>query len=184
MTNVSRVSEALIPSPCGRGREARSAGRVRAVRLYDHQPIGTVPRARQLRRDAPEPERRLLRALRDAFPALKWRHQTPVGPFYVDLLCFSEKLVVEVDGDTHADMERSDAARTAIIEGEGFRVIRVANNDVMANINGVVEMIGNSLSLWEREGAAKPRKGEGSSKALPSPRAATRLAPLPMGEGK
>jgi len=56
------------------------------MRLYANQPIGTVPRARQLRRDAPEPERRLLRALRESFPHLKWRHQSPLGPYYSDIL--------------------------------------------------------------------------------------------------
>ncbi len=44
-----------------------------------------------------------------------------------------------------------------------------------------------SLSLWEREGAPKGRKGEGRVQALPylpSPRAAAQLAPLPQGEGR
>ncbi|GGA34923.1 endonuclease domain-containing protein [Sphingomonas psychrolutea] len=134
------------------------------MRLYDNQPSGTVPRARQLRRDAPEPERWLLRALRETFPTLKWRHQAPVGPFYADILCFSEKLVIEVDGDTHADQAGRDASRTKIIEGEGCRVLRFSNNDVMENREGVVAAI--SLSLREREGArsAKPRgKGEDST---------------------
>lgn len=75
------------------------------MRLHANQPIGTVPRARALRREAPAPERRLLRALREAFPTLKWRHQAPVGPFFADILCFSERLVIEVDGDTHANAE-------------------------------------------------------------------------------
>ncbi|WP_423605533.1 endonuclease domain-containing protein [Sphingomonas sp. MS122] len=83
------------------------------MRLYANQPSGTVPRARQLRRDAPEPERRLLRALREAFPAHKWRHQAPVGPFYADILCFSEALVIEVDGDTHAGSASRVAALLA-----------------------------------------------------------------------
>jgi very-short-patch-repair endonuclease len=152
------------------------------VRLYEHQPTGTVPRARQLRRDAPEPERRLLRAVREAFAQHKWRHQSPVGPFYVDILCFSQRLAIEVDGDTHADSERYDASRTRFIESEGLRMLRFANGDVMENMEGVLAQI--SLSLWEREGAPKGRKGEDSNTALPSPRAALRLAPLPMGEGK
>ncbi|MDB5711148.1 MAG: hypothetical protein JWL96_3218 [Sphingomonas bacterium] len=151
------------------------------MRLYEHQPVGTVPRARQLRRDAPEPERRLLRVLREAFPEQKWRHQSPVGPYYIDILCLAERLAIEVDGDTHADSERYDVARTRGIEGEGFRVMRFANGDVMEKLEGVVTQI--SLSLWEREGAPKARKGEDSGNALPSPRAATRLAPLPQGEG-
>jgi very-short-patch-repair endonuclease len=157
------------------------------MRLYQDQPSGTVPRAQQLRRDAPEPERRLLRALREAFPTHKWRHQAPVGPFFADILCFSEALVIEVDGDTHADAMERDAARTRFIQSEGYRVIRFTNADVMRNMDGVLAQVANSLSLWEREGAhAKHGKGEGgrSSSYPSSPRAAARLAPLPRGEGK
>ncbi|ODP37297.1 endonuclease domain-containing protein [Sphingomonas turrisvirgatae] len=132
------------------------------MRLYEDQPSGTVPRARQLRREASEPERRLLRALREALPAYKWRHQAPVGPFYADILRFAGKLVIEVDGDTHADTMR-DASRTAIIEREGFNVIRFTNTDVMQNLDGVLTQI--SLSLREREGArpceSRDGKGEG-----------------------
>lgn len=131
------------------------------MRLYANQPIGTVPRARQLRRDAPEPERRLLRALRETFPHLKWRHQAPVGPFYADILCFSERLVIEVDCDTHAGRDGEDAARTRVLAAEGYHVLCVANADVMQNPDGVIAHI--SLSLREREGAPKARKGEGSS---------------------
>jgi len=129
------------------------------MRLYEGRSSGTVARARQLRREASEPERRRLRALREAFPHLKWRHQAPVGPFYADLLCFSERLVIEVDGDTHAGHEEYDATRTRAIDREGLRVIRFTNNDVIQNLEGVIATI--SLSLREREGAPKARKGEG-----------------------
>ena len=118
---------------------------MRAVRLYANQPIGTVPRARQLRREASEPERRL-RALREALPAYKWRHQAPVGPFYADILCFAEALVIEVDGDTHADCTARDASRTAIIAAEGFRVIRFTNDDVMRNLDGVLSSVAATLA--------------------------------------
>ncbi len=116
------------------------------MRLYEGQPIGTVPRARQLRRDAPEPERRLLSALKSAFPHLKWRHQAPIGPFYADILCWSERLVIEVDGDTHADGEKRDARRTRFIEHEGFRLIRYANADVMQNLDGVIVDVTGALT--------------------------------------
>ncbi|MFD1788028.1 endonuclease domain-containing protein [Sphingomonas floccifaciens] len=115
------------------------------MRLYDGRPSGTVGRARQLRRDAPEPERRLLRVLKAAFPTLKWRHQAPIGPFYADILCFSERLVIEVDGDTHANAEARDEGRSAFIASEGFRVIRYANADVMQNSDGVIANVGVAL---------------------------------------
>ena len=132
------------------------------MRLYDKQPIGTVPRARGLRKNASEPERRLLRAQREAFPYLKWRHQAPLGRFYADILCFSEKLVIEVDGDTHAATSGADAARTAFMAREGYRTLRFANTDVMRNLEGVIATI--SFSLRETGGtrAAQSRgKDEG-----------------------
>jgi very-short-patch-repair endonuclease len=123
------------------------------MRLYADQPIGTVPRARQLRRGAPEPERRLLRALREAFPNRKWRHQTPIGPFFADILCHSEALVIEVDGDTHADTIERDADRSARIAAEGFRVLRFANNEVMANIDGVLSTVAKALETGKAKGS-------------------------------
>ena len=129
------------------------------MRSYDNQPGGTVTRAKDLRRNAPEPERRLLRALREAFPSLKWRRQVPIGPYFADILCFSEKLVIEVDGDTHASSEAGDAARTRLLNQQGYRVIRFANTDVIQNVEGVVTAI--SLSLRERDGARRVSGGKG-----------------------
>jgi len=132
------------------------------VRSYDNHRSGTVQRARQLRREASASERRLLCALRETYPYLKWRHQTPLGPFFADMMCFSEKLVIEVDGDTHAVAKGYDASREDFMAREGYRTIRVSNADVMENIEGVIDQI--SFSLREKEGAraAQPRgKDEG-----------------------
>ncbi|RYD30268.1 MAG: DUF559 domain-containing protein [Sphingomonadales bacterium] len=112
------------------------------MRLYANQSIGTVPRARQLRRDAPEPQRRLSRARSHAFPPCKWRHQAPVGPFYIDIPCFSEALAIEID-----------ASRTKIIETESFRVIRFANDEVMRNLDGVLARIATKLSTGKGSAA-------------------------------
>jgi very-short-patch-repair endonuclease len=134
------------------------------VRSYDNHRSGTVHRARQLRRDASEPERRLLRALRDTYPYLKWRHQTPLGPFFADMLCFSEKLVIEVDGDTHAVAEGYDASRENFMASEGYRTVRVTNADVMTNLEGVLTQISFSLRGKERVRAAHSLgKNEGGS---------------------
>ena len=130
------------------------------MRLYANQPIGTVPRARQLRRDAPEPERRLLRALRESHPQLKWRHQAPLGPYYTDILCIAARLVIEVDGETHAITTEYDATRTRYITRQGYQVLRFTNPDVMTNLDGVITQI--SFSLREKEGAhAQHGKDEG-----------------------
>ena len=53
-------------------------------------------------------------------------------------------LVIEVDGSQHG--EEADAERTRILEGEGYRVLRFWNNDVLQNPEGVVEVIQAALA--------------------------------------
>ncbi|WP_174278615.1 endonuclease domain-containing protein [Sphingomonas bacterium] len=161
------------------------------MRTYQDQPSGTVDELRRLRREAPAPERQLLRALKESFPHLKWRHQTPVGPFKPDILCFLEKLIIEVDGDTHTATGKQDANRTCFLRREGYRVLRFTNADVMGNIDGVIATI--SLSLWEREGPHSPQasgkgedelwKSEPATAGSPSPfRRASAAPSLSQGE--
>jgi len=47
----------------------------------------------------------------------------------------------KVGGGQHAERKAEDAQRTAWLEGQGFRVIRCWNNEVLQNIEGVVEAI-------------------------------------------
>jgi len=129
------------------------------MRNYARQPSGVVDRARKLRRDSTDAEKVLWAALREKLPQEKFRRQSPVGPYFADFLSFAHKFIVEVDGGQHGEHTEHDAARTAMLEREGYRVLRFWNNDVLENTDGVVEQI--SLSLREREGAAKRRKGEG-----------------------
>lgn len=126
------------------------------MRLYEHQASGTVDRARSLRRDATDAERRLWRELREAMPEAKWRRQVPVGPYFADFLSIRAKLVVEVDGGQHADAADYDARRTRFIEAQGYRVVRVWNTDVMGNLPGVLDLIRRELPLPLGEG-----RGEG-----------------------
>jgi len=54
--------------------------------------------------------------------------------------------VIEVDGDTHADAMERDTARTAVIEAEGYRVVRFTNGDVMDNLDGVLSSVASMLA--------------------------------------
>jgi very-short-patch-repair endonuclease len=98
-------------------------------------------RARELRRDSTDAERRLWSALRDrGLRGYRFRRQHPIGHYIVDFACTQHRLIVEADGGQHADNE-ADRRRTASLEGEGWRVIRFWNNDALANTDGVVEAI-------------------------------------------
>ena len=130
------------------------------MRLYQNQPSGMVARLKAARRNPTEAEAKLLRALREALPQYKWRFQAPVGAFRVDFMCFAERLVIEVDGATHAEAESYDAARTAIIEREGYRVLRFWNNDVMANTEGAIAKVAEALQTPSPIGRGKvPARG-------------------------
>lgn len=128
-------------------------------RHYEGLPSGALDKAKALRRNATGAEKRLWIALREKLPDVKFRRQVPHGPYIADFLCFSARLIVEVDGATHADSIEQDAIRTRYFEAQGYHVLRFWNHDVMDNLDGVLTRI--SLSLREREGGAKRREGEG-----------------------
>ena len=112
------------------------------------RPPGDTPlqRQRAARHNATEPEKRLWNILRNRQLAdAKFRRQVWVGPYLVDFYCAAAKLVIEVDGDTHAHQQAYDAARTASLEAEGFRVLRFANDDVMRTLDGVAATIVGAL---------------------------------------
>jgi len=111
----------------------------------------------EMRHNPTEPEKRLWQVARNRqIAGAKFRQQTWLGPFLVDLYCAEAKLAVEVDGDSHARQQDYDARRTAWLEGEGFRVIRFSNDDVMRNLDGVVAAIAEALTLPPLRGGPLP----------------------------
>jgi len=88
----------------------------------------------------------LLRAHR--FQGYKFRRQHKIGPFIVDFVCLSSKLIIEVDGDTHGndEAERSDARRQNWLERQGFQVLRFDNGYIYEEPGGVWEMIDEVIS--------------------------------------
>ena len=69
----------------------------------------------------------------------KFLRQKPIDEFIVDFYCSSLKLVIEIDGDSHAEDVEYDAARTRIFSNHGLTLIRYANRDVLNNISGVYD---------------------------------------------
>lgn len=102
----------------------------------------TLKRARELRKNMTEAEKRLWYLMRrHNLESKLFRRQVPIDHYIVDFACLSERLLIEVDGGQHSAQAQQDAQRTAWLEARGFRVMRFWNNDVLGNTEGVLQMI-------------------------------------------
>jgi very-short-patch-repair endonuclease len=116
----------------------------------------TVTRARALRNDATECERRLWRHLRRRQRlGCRFRRQVPIAGYVVDFACFEPRLVVELDGGQHAASATRDRIRDTRLAGEGFRVLRYWNSDVMENLGGVLEDLERELRALGATGVSR-----------------------------
>lgn len=107
--------------------------------MKKHPPPLNILRARKLRHEMTNAERAMWRLLRTVAPDARWRRQVPLRHFIVDFASHRAKLVVEVDGGQHS--EEADAHRTAVIEAEGYRVLRFWNNEVLSNAEGCAQIL-------------------------------------------
>ncbi|WP_158817648.1 endonuclease domain-containing protein [Methylocapsa sp. S129] len=102
-------------------------------------------RAKAMRREMTEPERRLWWALRHrlALSGTHFRRQVVIGRAIVDFACVASKTIVEVDGNQHgADRALAyDAQRTASLQAAGWRVLRFSNAQVMRDDDEALETI-------------------------------------------
>ena len=120
-------------------------------------------RAREMRSNPTEPEKRLWREVSGSrFEGFKFRRQEVIGRCIVDFWCSSAQLAIEVDGNTHADPDK-DSRRDAYLKQFGVRVLHVTNPDVMGNIEGVTFVIGEALREAVNPHPNPSPEGEGLS---------------------
>ncbi|HEX7409229.1 MAG TPA: DUF559 domain-containing protein [Candidatus Binatia bacterium] len=99
--------------------------------------------ARELRRALTPAEQQLWQHLRSRqLAGYGFRRQYPVGRFIVNFFCPAAQLVIEVDGDSHAEQTDYDAERTRWLnEQKGYTVLRFTNGDVHHNLTAVLDAI-------------------------------------------
>ena len=128
-------------------------------------PHGLVPRAREMRRDDTLAEKIAWTLLKDRrLDGFKFRRQVPIETYIVDFYCHQAKLIIELDGDIHAEtgqFER-DQKRDARLKELGYTVMRFSN-----------EVLFDDSDFFEEHIRA----------LLPSPGAPKARHPLPEGEG-
>jgi very-short-patch-repair endonuclease len=131
--------------PPERGRTASAASQVgvREQSQYNRTRQKTA-RARNLRQTSTEVERRLWSKLRDGrLNGLSFRRQHPAGPYILDFYCPQLRLSIELDGGQHAFplQEIHDQKRSTWLRRCGVTELRVWNNEITQNLDGVLEMI-------------------------------------------
>jgi very-short-patch-repair endonuclease len=104
--------------------------------------------SRALRKNMTDAERRLWSLLRrEQLHGYKFRRQAAIGDYVVDFVCFSEKLIIELDGGQHNEARAIayDRKRSTWLQSEGVRVLRFWNYWVFENSEGIVEVIWREL---------------------------------------
>jgi len=125
-------------------------------------------RARKMRREPTQAEKKLWYALRDRrFVKWKFRRQVPLGPYIADFLCFETKLVIEVDGGQH-DENPGDEMRTRWFRKRGFTVLRFWNSDILTNLEGVLSELERTPHPSRRSSGSPPSPARGEGTTDPS----------------
>ncbi|HKP23191.1 MAG TPA: endonuclease domain-containing protein [Dongiaceae bacterium] len=97
--------------------------------------------ARQLRKNMTDAERALWRLLRQRqIHGVRFRRQVPIDQYIADFACLEMKLVIEADGGQHSESQ-TDKVRDAYLRSQGFFVLRLWNNDILTNSDGVYRVI-------------------------------------------
>ena len=121
--------------------------------LYKHNKA-LVPLAKTLRKNMTKEEKHLWYDFLKNYP-VKITRQKVIGNYIVDFYCASAKLVIEVDGSHHYNLDgliKDDIKRANDIEKHGIKIIRVFNTDINKNFSKVCE----DIIFYIEEGLKKP----------------------------
>ena len=128
-------------------------------------PHDFVPLARDLRKNDTKAEKIAWTLLKDRrLGGYKFRRQVPIDKYIVDFYCHEARLIIELDGDVHAEdwQVEIDQKREARLKELGYNILHFPN-DALYDDTGYFETTIRAC--------------------LPSPSRASRGVPLPEGEG-
>ncbi|WP_231499541.1 endonuclease domain-containing protein [Caulobacter sp. UNC358MFTsu5.1] len=105
-----------------------------------------------------------LRALRTE--GFHFRRHAPLLGYYPDFICLSRRLVVEIDGPHHEELEQlnHDARRDQVFHRSGFQTLRFTTRAVHEDIDAVMDVICRALNAASPTRPLRghpPHKGEG-----------------------
>jgi very-short-patch-repair endonuclease len=105
--------------------------------------------ARTMRKEPTSAEKAMWKLLRNRrLAGFKFCRQQPYGPYILDKYCARAKLVVELDGDSHATSEgqENDRERDAYLAANGILMLRFWNVEIHNEKDAVLERIANTCA--------------------------------------
>ncbi len=111
--------------------------------------------ARALRKNMTKEERHLWYDFLKSYP-VRFLRQKVIDNYIVDFYCHSARLVIELDGSQHYEEKYllKDKIRTSKIEKRNLVVLRIPNNEVNRNFDGVCQYIDNAVKEFLGQSAA------------------------------
>jgi very-short-patch-repair endonuclease len=98
--------------------------------------------ARRLRRDQTLAEKAFWTMVRNRhLGGYRFLRQAPIGRYIADFVCEAGKLIVELDGPVHDDRTDHDARRAEVLELYGYTVLRLRNEQVLADPGGTMDAV-------------------------------------------
>ena len=114
-----------------------------------------VPLAKQLRKEMTKEERHLWYDFLRGYP-IRFSRQKVLGKYIADFYSAKAKLVIELVGSQHYENDnmQKDTERTDFLKKYGLTVIRIPNNEINENFQGVCEYIDSAVkqSLSQPDG--------------------------------
>ena len=98
--------------------------------------------ARALRKDMTKEERHLWYDFLKDYP-VRFLRQKIIDNYIVDFYCHSARIIIELDGSQHYEETGllKDKIRTEKLESRNLMVVRIPNNEINKNFEGVCQYI-------------------------------------------
>jgi very-short-patch-repair endonuclease len=132
------------PSPCGRVEIVRQ---FRGGGFIDYQKFifsKKLQFAKNLRHNQTDAEGLLWYYIRSKqLGGFRFKRQQIIGKYIVDFVCFEKKLIIELDGSQHGEIDiiKSDKIRDDFLKFRGFKILRFWNEEIFKNCYEVLDFI-------------------------------------------
>ena len=99
--------------------------------------------ARELRKDGTKSEAMLWKILKNKQTGYTFTRQKPILNYIADFYCHELRVVVEVDGSSHHDLQQilEDRERDRQMEALGLRIVRIPDYEVKRNPTEAAQII-------------------------------------------